>query len=132
MRLEEGKQRQVLQFALTQASNAVKSASVESAPPHFLYCFPHAFSRDTQTKVHTPHFGFSRLETELNRKKEDARMLIRIEKARTPQDWNVWMNAWCVKFRSYAEALAFVSRLEGRINAPHLLPVSEDRLVLER
>jgi hypothetical protein len=58
-------------------------------------------------------------------------MLIKIEKASTPEYWNVWMNAWCVKFRSYAEALAFVNRLEGRINAPHFLPIREDRLLLE-
>ena len=70
MRLEEGKQRHVLPFALTQASNAAKSASAESAPPHLVYCFPHTSNRDTQTKVHTPHFGFSRFETGLNRKKK--------------------------------------------------------------
>lgn len=67
MRLEEGKQRQVLPFALTQASNAAKSAS---APPHLVGRSPHTFNRDTQTTVHTPHFGFSRFEAGLNRKKE--------------------------------------------------------------
>ncbi|WP_085717616.1 hypothetical protein [Pseudomonas sp. B28(2017)] len=58
-------------------------------------------------------------------------MLIKIEKASTPEGWNVWMNAWCVKFRSYAQAVAFVNRLEDRINAPHPLPVSKDSLALE-
>ncbi|CAI8929400.1 MULTISPECIES: hypothetical protein [Pseudomonas] len=59
-------------------------------------------------------------------------MLIKIEKASKPEGWNVWMNAWCVEFRSYAEALAFVIRLEGRINAPHPLPISTARLLLEQ
>ncbi|PBJ20534.1 MULTISPECIES: hypothetical protein [Pseudomonas] len=58
-------------------------------------------------------------------------MLIKIEKASKPEGWNVWMNTWCVEFRSYAEALAFVSRLEARINAPHPLPGSTARLLLE-
>ncbi|PWK35757.1 hypothetical protein C7534_11699 [Pseudomonas sp. OV226] len=58
-------------------------------------------------------------------------MLIKIEKASTPEGWNVWMNEWCVKFHSYAQALAFVNRLEGRINASHTLPVSVDALELE-
>ena len=58
-------------------------------------------------------------------------MLIKIEKASTPEDWNVWMNQWCVKFRSYAQAVAFVNRLEGRINSPHTLPVSVDSRALE-
>ncbi|WP_256672337.1 hypothetical protein [Pseudomonas sp. ANT_J12] len=34
-------------------------------------------------------------------------MLIKIEEANTPEGWLVWMDAWCVKFRSYAEAEAF-------------------------
>ncbi|MFY0732288.1 hypothetical protein [Pseudomonas sp. NFX15] len=58
-------------------------------------------------------------------------MLIKIEKASKPEAWNVWMNEWCVEFRSYAQALAFVSRLEGRINAPHHLPASIDKRILE-
>ncbi|WPN49716.1 MULTISPECIES: hypothetical protein [unclassified Pseudomonas] len=58
-------------------------------------------------------------------------MLIKIEKAVTPEGWNVWMDAWCVKFRSYAEALAFADKLEYRINSPHPLPFSVDILELE-
>jgi hypothetical protein len=41
-------------------------------------------------------------------------MLIKIEEAQMPEEWLVWMDAWCVRFRSYAEAEA----LEGRLNAP--------------
>ncbi|MCU1752300.1 hypothetical protein [Pseudomonas sp. 6D_7.1_Bac1] len=58
-------------------------------------------------------------------------MLIRIEEAGTTEGWVVQMDAWCVKFRSYAEALAFVKRLEDRLNAPHPLPVSLNRAVTE-
>jgi hypothetical protein len=57
-------------------------------------------------------------------------MLIKIEKARAHEGWNVWMNAWAVKFKSYAEAAAFVSRLESRIKAPHPLPGSIERPAL--
>lgn len=45
-------------------------------------------------------------------------MQIRIEEASTPEGWLVWMDAWCVSFRSYAEADAFVKQLEDRLNAP--------------
>jgi hypothetical protein len=58
-------------------------------------------------------------------------MLIKIEEADTPEGWLVWMDAWCVKFRSYAEAEAFVKRLEGRINAAHPLPISINRPMVE-
>lgn len=58
-------------------------------------------------------------------------MLIKVERGRTADDWLVWMNAWCVKFRSYAEAEEFVNRLKGRINAPHPYPIGIDRLVIE-
>ena len=50
-------------------------------------------------------------------------MLIKVERGSTSDDWLVWMNAWCVKFRSYAEAEEFVKRLKGRINAPHPYPI---------
>ncbi|MCY1455816.1 hypothetical protein D9M71_729800 [compost metagenome] len=58
-------------------------------------------------------------------------MLIKIEKASTSEGWNVWIDAWRVEFCSYAQALAFVNRLECRINSPHPLPVSVDKLELE-
>jgi len=58
-------------------------------------------------------------------------MLIRIEEVKTPESWVVWMDAWCVKFRSYAEAEVFVKRLEDRINASHPLPISINRPVAE-
>lgn len=58
-------------------------------------------------------------------------MLIRIEEANTPEGWLVWMDAWCVKFRSYAEAEAFVKTLEDRVNAAHRLPISINRPVVE-
>ncbi len=58
-------------------------------------------------------------------------MLIKIEKASTSEGWNVWMDGWCVAFCSYAQAFAFVTRLEGRINSPHPLPVSVGKLELE-
>lgn len=58
-------------------------------------------------------------------------MQIRIEEANTPEGWLVWIDAWCVKFRSYAEAEAFVKRLEDRVNAAHPLPISINRPVLE-
>lgn len=57
--------------------------------------------------------------------------MIRIEEAKTPEGWIVWMDAFCVKFRSYAEAEAFVKRLENRVNAAHPLPRSINRPVLE-
>lgn len=40
--------------------------------------------------------------------------LIKIEEAETPEDWLVWMDAWCVRFRSYAEAESFVRYSAGR------------------
>lgn len=58
-------------------------------------------------------------------------MLIRVEEANTPEGWRVWMDAWCVKFRSYAEAEAFVKTLEDRVNAAHPLPISINRPVVE-
>lgn len=58
-------------------------------------------------------------------------MLIRIEEANTPEGRLVWMDAWCVKFRSYAEAEAFVKTLEDRVNAAHPLPISTNRPVVE-
>ncbi len=58
-------------------------------------------------------------------------MLIKIERGSTSDDWIVWMNAWCVKFRCYAEAEAFVKKLNDRINASHPLPIGIDRLVIE-
>lgn len=58
-------------------------------------------------------------------------MLIKIEETETPEDWLVWMNAWRVKFHSYAEAEAFVKRLEGRINAAHPSPISISRPMAE-
>ncbi|QJC81297.1 hypothetical protein [Pseudomonas umsongensis] len=58
-------------------------------------------------------------------------MLLKIEKASAAEGWVVWMDAWCVKFRSHAEAEAFLNRLNERINASHFIPVSVERLVLE-
>lgn len=58
-------------------------------------------------------------------------MLIKIEEANTLAGWVVWMDAWCVKFRSYAEAEDFVKRLKDRVNAPHPLPISINRSVAE-
>lgn len=58
-------------------------------------------------------------------------MLIRIEEANTPEGWIVWLDACCVRFHSYAEAEAFVTKLEDRINAAHPLPISINRPVLE-
>lgn len=58
-------------------------------------------------------------------------MLIKIEEAETPEGWLVWMDAWCFRFRSYAEAEAFVERLESRLNAHHPLPISMNRPVAE-
>jgi len=58
-------------------------------------------------------------------------MLIKVERGRTSDDWIVWMNACCVKFRSYAEAEAFVKKLKDRINASHPYPMALDRLVVE-
>ena len=58
-------------------------------------------------------------------------MLIKVERGSTSDDWLVWMNAWCVKFRSYAEAEEFVKRLKGRIHAPHPYPIGMGRLVIE-
>lgn len=58
-------------------------------------------------------------------------VLIKIEVASTTEGWVVWMDAWCVKFRSYVEAEAFMERLEGRINAPHPQPISFNRPVAE-
>ncbi|WP_338524910.1 hypothetical protein NUH87_04320 [Pseudomonas batumici] len=54
-------------------------------------------------------------------------MLISIEEVKTNAGWLVVMNAWRVRFRSYAEAEAFVKRLKDRINAPHPLPISLNR-----
>ncbi len=51
-------------------------------------------------------------------------MLIKVEREITSDDWVVWMNAWCVKFRSSAEAEAFVKRLKDRINASHPYPTA--------
>lgn len=58
-------------------------------------------------------------------------MLLKIEETSAAEGWVVWMDAWFVKFRSHAEAEAFLKRLEGRINASHFIPVSIDRLVVE-
>jgi hypothetical protein len=58
-------------------------------------------------------------------------MQIRIEEANTPEGWLVWMDAWRANFRSYAEAEAFVKRLEDRVNASHPLPISINRPVVE-
>lgn len=58
-------------------------------------------------------------------------MLIRIEKANTPEGWLVWMDAWCVKFRCCAKAEAFVKTLEDRVNTAHPLPISINRPVVE-
>ena len=58
-------------------------------------------------------------------------MQIRIEEANTPEGWLVWMDALCVKFRSYTEAEAFVKKLKDRVNAAHPLPISINRPVLE-
>ncbi|WP_040068293.1 hypothetical protein [Pseudomonas batumici] len=58
-------------------------------------------------------------------------MLISIEEADTNAGWLVVMDAWRVKFRSYAEAEAFVEKLKDRINAPHPLPISINRPVAE-
>ncbi|QKG64966.1 hypothetical protein HP062_04825 [Pseudomonas sp. B14-6] len=58
-------------------------------------------------------------------------MLIRIEEANTSEGWLVWMDACYVKFRSYAEAEAFVKTLEDRVNAAHPLSISINRPVVE-
>lgn len=51
-------------------------------------------------------------------------MLLKIEEESAAGGWVIWMDAWCVKFRSYAEAEAFLKRLKARINASHFIPES--------
>lgn len=51
-------------------------------------------------------------------------MLIKIEEADTSSGWFVVLDIWRIKFASYIEAEAFVTRLTDRINAPHSLPES--------
>lgn len=63
--------------------------------------------------------------------RRNSGMLLKIEKANTAEGWVVWMDAWCVKFRSHAEAEAFLRRLKERINAPHFIPASVEKLVVE-
>ena len=59
------------------------------------------------------------------------RVLIKIEKVGLDGRCGVTLDRWHVKFRTYEEAKACVEQLEARIKAPHLLPVSYRRPLVE-
>ncbi|WP_432218609.1 hypothetical protein ACREYJ_04610 [Pseudomonas kribbensis] len=49
-------------------------------------------------------------------------MLIKIEEADSASGWVVVLDTCRIRFASYFEAEAFVTRLTDRINSPHPLP----------
>jgi hypothetical protein len=58
-------------------------------------------------------------------------MKVEIEQIQGKAGWEVRLGTCAVSFRSQEEAVAFVERLQARLDAPHYLPVSCDELLAE-
>lgn len=56
-------------------------------------------------------------------------VMIKPLKTAAGQHWQVRMGKQSVTFRSEGEARAFVSTLQARLNAPHVLPKPPQRAV---
>lgn len=54
-------------------------------------------------------------------------VMIQPLKTAAGQSWQVRMGKQSVTFRSESEARAFVSTLQARLNAPHVLPSLQQR-----